>query len=76
MGIVALILPEVVLLKVPIFTGEAKLPVASLNCGVKMLPALKVPVAVKGTDIAVPEQILDTGRLLVRMALLPTINKA
>jgi hypothetical protein len=32
--------------KVPIVTGEPKLPVASDNWAVKILPALKIPVVV------------------------------
>ncbi len=55
-GICALMLPEVVELSVPIFTGLAKLPVEEDNCAVKVFPALKIPVTVYGTEIFSPEQ--------------------
>jgi hypothetical protein len=43
---------------VPVFVaiGAAKLPAAFDNCAVNTLPALKVPVVVKGTEIVCPAQ--------------------
>ena len=55
-GIVAEIVPEAVLVSVPILTGVVKLPVAPDNCAVKIFPALNVPVAVKGTLTEAPAQ--------------------
>ena len=55
-GIVALIVPELVLVSVPMLTGLEKLPLELESCAVKMLPALKVPDMVKGTDISEPAQ--------------------
>jgi hypothetical protein len=53
---VAEMVPLLVDVKVPILVGLAKLPLALLNCAVKTLPGLKVPVAVKGTLTAAPAQ--------------------
>jgi hypothetical protein len=51
-GIVALMVPvSAVEVSVPIAVGAAKLPNASDNCAVYTFPAVKVPVAVKGTFI-------------------------
>jgi hypothetical protein len=44
-GIVALILPLCKLFNVPMFTAFAKLPLASLNCAVKVLPVVNSPAA-------------------------------
>lgn len=46
--------PELVPDKVPIVTGAVKLPLLSESCAVKILPALKFPMAVKGTATADP----------------------
>jgi hypothetical protein len=55
-GIVAEMVPLEVDVSVPIFVGLAKLPLLLLNCAVKTLPELKVPVAVKGTLTDAPAQ--------------------
>ena len=47
-GIVAVIIPDVVLVNVPRVVGELKLPAAFDNCAVKTFPLVYVPVAVKG----------------------------
>ena len=48
--------PLPVPLRLPISTGLAKLPEALESCAVKVLPALKTPVAVKGTLTIWPAQ--------------------
>ena len=55
-GIVADMAPAAVLERVPIFTGEAKLPDASESCAVKTFPLLNAPEIVKGTETIVPAQ--------------------
>lgn len=47
--------------KVPILTGETKLPDALLNCAVKTFPALKLPEISKGTFVVLPAQALLTA---------------
>ena len=58
-GRVELMEPLVVLDNVPMLTGVAKLPVASLNCAVKILPELKVPTAVYGTLTVAPAHTVE-----------------
>ena len=53
-GIVAVMLPDVVLVKLPIAVGDAKEPDASDNCAVNTLPDVQVPVIVYGTVIEAP----------------------
>jgi hypothetical protein len=53
-GKVAAIVPELVEDKVPIEVGEAKDPLALDNSAVNTFPELKVPVAVYGTETALP----------------------
>ena len=49
-------------LKLPISTGEAKLPVASESCAVKLFPALNVPVAVNAmVPLAPVVQSIEKG---------------
>lgn len=48
-GNVALIVPAAVAVRVPIEVGVVKLPLPSLNCAVKMLPDVNLPVMVKLT---------------------------
>jgi hypothetical protein len=55
-GIVALMVPALVEVSVPMATGLAKLPVASESCAVNMFPAVKVPLMVYGTFTAAPAQ--------------------
>ena len=56
-GIVIEIFPKLAVLgKVPIFTGLAKLPAASLNCAVYTFPAVKVPVLLNGNVAVAPAQ--------------------
>jgi len=45
-GMVAVIEPATTAVSVPIFTGAVNAPAASLNCAVKILPAVNVPVMV------------------------------
>ena len=45
-GMVAIIEPATTAVTVPIFTGVVNAPAASLNCAVKILPAVNVPVMV------------------------------
>lgn len=68
-GIVAAMVPLPVEVKVPILVGLEKLPLALLNCAVKTFPGLKVPVAVKGTFTAAPEQKGDPETVPVEMLL-------
>ena len=60
---VAEIVPDDVPDKVPMDTGEAKLPLALDNCAVKTFPDVKVPVIVNGTLIEEPEQY-DVGEIV------------
>jgi hypothetical protein len=53
-GTVAVIVPDEVALIVPIETGEAKLPVASESCAVKIFPVLHVPLIEYGTVKVLP----------------------
>ena len=50
------IVPAAVLVEVPIFIGDAKLPLASDSCAVKIFPAGKVPEIVNGIETATPAQ--------------------
>ena len=47
------------------FTGEAKLPAAFDNWAVYILPALKVPTLVKGTETEAPVEALTQNGLPV-----------
>src|SRR6187549_3940961 len=58
-GMMHAIDPPVVVITIPICVGEAKLPDASLNCAVNILPALKVPVMVYGTFSDAPWQYVS-----------------
>jgi hypothetical protein len=53
-GIVAIMVPELVELRVPIVTGEVKLPVLPDNWAVKTFPASTIPALLKGTDTVEP----------------------
>ena len=55
-GIVLDIVPATVDVKVPIITGEAKLPLAFDSCTVNIFPEVKVPETVNGTDTTDPAQ--------------------
>lgn len=48
-GMVALMVPAVVCVIVPMLVGDAKLPLAAESCAVNILPLLNVPLMVKGT---------------------------
>jgi len=48
--------PAEVDVSVPIFTGDAKLPLAFDNWAVKIFPELKVPLLVYGTETEAPAQ--------------------
>jgi hypothetical protein len=52
--------PEVVLVSVPIVTGEEKLPVLSESCAVKLFVAV-YPEAVKVTETEAPAQYGPAG---------------
>jgi hypothetical protein len=53
-GIVALIVPAVVLVSVPILTGEVKLPAAFDNCAVNIFPAFAAALTENGTSTDEP----------------------
>ena len=55
-GNVLEMVPATVDVKVPILTGETKLPVAFDSCAVNIFPELKVPETVNGTDTIDPAQ--------------------
>ena len=54
---IPLIVPDTVLVRVPIVVGELKLPAELLNCKENILPALNTPDAVYEMLTLAPEQI-------------------
>ena len=74
-GMIALMEPEVVELSVPMFTGEAKFPVASESCAVKIFPEVNEPLVVNATLTLFPihkEEDVNGDVLIVSVVELPT----